>query len=148
MVIISEVTISGDWKLVLVIIPVGLAWWWLAKQYDIHRIRAYGSARGWRFEKISYDFFGTAGDEEAEGSYAVRYLDERGVLTTARCKICKASGVFFTDVVPAGLASAPLPIEKFAVIDCPRCGSTVGAAEAECSHCQTPRREPTGAQSG
>lgn len=142
MVIISEVTISGDWKLVLVIISVGLALWWLAKQYDIHRIRAYGSARGWRFEKISYDFFGTAGDgEESERSYAVRYRDERGVLTTARCKTCMASGVFFTDVRTVSGSAKPSSVERFPPIDCARCGVLVGPAEAECPHCHEPRRK-------
>lgn len=134
--VVASITVEGDWKLLLLFIPVALVWWWLARQLDLPRIRNYGEARGWRFEAIVYEG-ATGGDEER--LYAVRYVDAQGDLHTAQCKTSRTTGVYFTDVRRLGRPPQPTPTATHPPVDCPRCGHTVGAAETACPNCTEPR---------
>jgi hypothetical protein len=40
--ILAEIEFTGDWRLLLIFIPVALGLWWLSRKWDIDRIRGYG----------------------------------------------------------------------------------------------------------
>ena len=95
---IAEIEFTGGWRLLLIFIPVALGSWWLSRLWDIDRIRTYGQERGWRFEEISYRFFGPGWfGEKEERFYAVRYVDEKGAVHAASCKTSIYTGVYFTN---------------------------------------------------
>lgn len=142
--ILAELTVSGsgDWELLLLFIPAALVLWWVARQFDLYRIRSYGTERGWRFEEISYRFFGAGWFGEGEERfYDVRYVDAQGVQHEAKCKTRMFTGVYFTEVRSTGRVARPAAWDARAAnaIDCPRCGAMVGAADAACPNCREPR---------
>ncbi len=131
---LADLETQGDWRLLLLMIPVAVIAWWIAKQMDVARITHYGKERGWQFLEISYE-----SRAEEERRYSVRYLDEEGNIHTAICKTSLGTGVFFTDDQKIRKPAEGTRQYVGVAIDCPRCGTRIEEVQRACPNCNTPR---------